>query len=138
MSLSFNWEWIPNQRIGPFVFGQPIPKECLKLVEKLEPDCENADWETYAVFVEEGKPNVARAHVENGEVVTVEVKDTCSYLSRNLIGMKTSEVQLLVGGKWTIESKWTNGCQIDNDALGISIWDEDGVVESVTIGTYSS
>ena len=133
MSSSFSWEWIPNQRIGPFVFGQPIPEECLKFVEKLEPDYENADWETYAFFVEEGKLNVARVHVENGGVVTVEVKDTCSYLCRNLIGMKTSEVQLLVGGKWIEEDSWDTGRCLENEDLNITIWDEKGHVDSVTV-----
>jgi len=125
-----NWDWTPGIRIGPFVFGAPLPRLEDVALTLLEPDCEGADWQTYRVGDEE-----ARVSVEDGVVTAVECMRSLRYLGhRELLGSSPKAAEVLLGEVLVRAKDWSDGTAMyQAESLGLTLWVEDDRVESATV-----
>ena len=125
-----NWDWIPGVRVGPFFFGAPLPHvEDVELC-LLEPDYEDADWQTYRVGDEE-----ARVSVRDGVVTDLECTKSLKYLGRSeLLGLSTTAVEALLGKVLVQTEQWDDGTTMyEVESLGLTLWIEGERVESATV-----
>lgn len=93
------WEWTPNERVGPFVFGSPIaPVQQEYGLILLEPDSETDDWDTYIIPDYE-----SRVYAENDKITDVGCNDKLIYQGRNLLGRTVELAKRLFGDPDVIE-----------------------------------
>lgn len=125
-----NWNWIPGIRCGPYFFGQPLPVSAGLTLTLLEPSCDGADWQTYRVGDEE-----ARVRVENGVITAVECTLSLCYRGRiELLRLSVNRVDTILGGVLSLERLWGDGTSMyEAESLGLTLWVEDGKVESATV-----
>lgn len=125
-----NWDWIPGIRCGPFQFGKALPSLPNIGLTRLEPSCEDADWQTYRVGDEE-----ARVRVDDGAVTAVECAKSLKYLGRSeLLGLSTRAVEALLGEVLVQAKHWGDGTAMyEAENLGLTLWVEAGRVESATV-----
>lgn len=120
------WEWVPGRSIGPLRFGEALEAASLPFAVRL---VDREDEMTTFEVLEDG----SRIATEDGIVVFVECVTSCVLRERNLVGMPPSEAQRWIGGSWTVADENPLGRQLDCEELGITLWEEEGRVESVTM-----
>lgn len=126
-----NWHWVPGNRCGPFLFGHALPKLTDLPITLLDPSYDGADWQTYRVGDEE-----ARICVENGIIVTVECVHSLHYQGHGeLLGLHVDTANAIFEGALTLEERWDDGTSMyEAENLGLTLWVENGHIESATVG----
>lgn len=126
-----NWEWVPNKSIGYFQFGQKIDLNVLPFkCKKVKSVSNDEEWCTYEIVDDK-----SRFSVTEGILISVECVNRFVYMGKNLIGLAYHELVGLFDKKLTIEDTWENGKEISCDELGIIIWVENDLVESISVST---
>lgn len=124
-----DWNWTPGQQCGPFRFEEPLPSSMSGALTLLEPSCEGADWETYRVGNEE-----ARVYVKDGVVKSLECWESLRYLGRHeLIDLSLEAAEAILGEVLTRADQWEDGAMYEADDLGLTLWIEEGLIESATV-----
>ena len=125
-----DWLWIPGSRVGPFWFGRPLPSEVPWPVELLPPSMDGAEWKTFRVGDE-----LARVSIEDESVIHVECAASLCFEGVELVGMEVLDVRRLLSGRLTLVEDELDGSQTwECDGLGLTLWVQDGRVESATVG----
>ncbi|NJO15539.1 MAG: hypothetical protein HC877_07280 [Thioploca sp.] len=94
-------------------------------LKKLEPACQTATWETYEFPNEE-----ARIFVEDSYIDRIGCFNKLYYNGKNLIGMTSSEIYIILGNPDDIDEMDIWGISFNYKSLALSLFLEDGRVES--------
>jgi hypothetical protein len=124
------WDWIPCVMVGEFKFGERFdPGAYSEEIVLLPPACKGADWQTYRVGDE-----AARVAVEDGVITRVECVESICFKGTEMIGLSEEELPAVLGALPQEVDRWPPGnAQLDVEQLGITLWMEDGYVESATV-----
>jgi hypothetical protein len=93
--MTFELEFFPKIRVGPFIIGSSIDQ--YQFVPGLILDDYNEDTNTYSYYMM-GKDIVIE--VENGIIVAVSCPDECIYNNKNLIGMALAPFEKIINLKF--------------------------------------
>lgn len=114
--------------MGPFYFGADAnPVISWLKLQKLDPDYEGADWDTYEVPTLE-----SRIMVETGLVSGVLCCDRLIYNGKNLLGLPLGEIRSILGPEDSITENISLGEAVYYKQLGLTLWLAGGVVRSAT------
>ena len=126
-----NLEWVPLERIGPFIFGSMIDKYCEKYELNLSPEeyNEKVGWEVY-----KGGDDI-RIYLEMGRIESVSCSATFNYQGINIIGKPVDKAIDLINRKpdnIEIEELFEGPQEVYNfDPVGLQVWVKNGLVVTV-------
>ncbi len=130
-----NWDWIPLQRVGVFLFGAEIDSfrnEC-KLEPVQEEYSDSVGWEVYGIFGED-----VRIFVENEVVVQLACYESIKYDGVELIGLSIDSLIDVLGfeptGKDSVEIEGETQVVYEFDDLEAQFWTSRGRVTTVFCG----
>ncbi|CAN0602118.1 unnamed protein product, partial [Ectocarpus sp. 12 AP-2014] len=131
------WDWVPNERVGPIRFGAPVTDyiKSLKLRvvvtdERLGPAQEQYEVPDAGVSV----------YVEDDRIDWVMCKERLQFQGKNLIGLTESDLETLFAGKPDQREEFDlseNDDEppyeaLDYDGLNVQVWMIEGRVETVS------
>lgn len=91
---SISWDWVPNERVGPFVFGKMISgfvrAFSLRLENNGAPDEFARDY--YSMPDED-----VDIYFEEERIEHLDVSQTLTFFGRNIIGMEKGELDAVLG-----------------------------------------
>lgn len=121
----YEWAWSPNESVGPFRFGYPLPSDT-DLILRMNDS--NSDEEFIATDVVMRSCTVYTRR-SDGKIDNIDARGSLTYRGKQLIGRPIVEAKEIVGGEW-IEPYPDMLPIIRNEELGISIskLDEDSVL----------
>lgn len=126
--MKINYQWVPNDRIGPFAFGTLANQyiEHYGLIPVPEEYNQKVDWIVYKTNTDD------RIYVEDKKIVSVSCSSTCIYKENELIGQPVDKIlEYLNCEPDSIESaELSEGFQeiYEFDQLGLQLWVKDGIV----------
>ncbi len=128
------WEWVPNERIGPIVFGNPVSDYVDALSLRLESNEADAGYEEDYYTVPGADVDI---HFENGVVEQISIGDEFVFSGKNVIGAEESKLKSLLGS----EPDEINEVELGEDgdphqvlaypALGLQVWLYHGIVDQI-------
>lgn len=124
-----NFEWVPNISIGDFYFDKYIDIKLLPFdVKKVKSETSEEPWSCYEIIGSQ-----TRFSVEEGVLVSVECSEQFIYEKINLIGLNHSQLLKVIDKDLALENDWGEEKEYSCDDLGILIWENDDVVESISV-----
>jgi hypothetical protein len=122
------WDWEPLVSVGSIQFGAPANPIIAKYnLQKLEPDCESADWDTY-----EFPDTDTRISVENGCIFSFNCYDNFFYKGQNLLGLSLDDIRQILGLEDEIDEMVGTYIPIYYESLGLTLWMKDDVIGGAT------
>lgn len=128
------WDWVPNERIGPIVFGKPISEYVEALSLRLESNEALADFEEDYYTVPGAEVDI---YIEDGLVEQISVGTEFIFPGKNVVGAQEAELKSLLG----FEPDEIDEIELGEDGdphqvfvypeLGIQVWLYHGVVDRV-------
>lgn len=127
------WRWTPNTSLGVFNFDKSFKENLIfDKAELIKHPSEPDDWATYSLN-EEG----LSFSIKDDILESVECYKCFYYKDRNLIGMTVTKGLRLFEDFYTfsIEDCWEDGYEMSCDELGIILWIEGDLIESVSVSS---
>jgi len=126
----YEWNWKPCVSVGAFCFGEYIAayfKE-FDIVPVPEEYDDDVGWEVYSI------PGTdIRIYTRNSRIISINIDDHLNYRSKNLIGMKLSDVCSLLGKEpdefgepLTIGEE--DQITVEFDSSGLQLWLSEDIV----------
>jgi hypothetical protein len=124
-----NWDWIPCVMVGEFKFGESFePKKYSADIVPLGPPFEGAEWESYRVGDKD-----AHVSVQDGVITSVECWNSIRFNGTEILGLSEGDIPRILGFVPQEKDRWPGGMQLNIEHLGITLWIEEGYVESATV-----
>ncbi|NJK65039.1 MAG: hypothetical protein HC921_22095 [Synechococcaceae cyanobacterium SM2_3_1] len=122
------WDWEPLVSVASIQFGAPASPVITKYnLQKLEPACESADWDSY-----EFPDTDTRIYVENGCIERFSCYDNLFYKGQNLLGLSLDDIRQILGPEEKIDTMVGASIPIEYESLGLTLWMEDDVIAGAT------
>jgi hypothetical protein len=126
-SPHLEWVWTPCVSVGPFLFDKKFnPHDIGFAMTKISNKEE--DWTSYDIL-EDG----ARISVDShGNIVSIECAKFFIFKGLNFVGSDVSDIEKYISCKFEIIDHSELGREFVGKELGIILWEEHGVITSVT------
>ncbi|MBU2714433.1 hypothetical protein [Zooshikella harenae] len=129
--MDINWIWVPNKSIGCFYFDQKIDVKSLPFqCEEVKSSDESGEWSTFEII-----GDASRFSVENNILISVECVNNFVYKGINLIGISLENFLDLFDDEFVTVDNWDDGKELCCRELGIIVWIEEGLVESISVSS---
>jgi len=127
-----SWDWNPGVSVGALIFEAALVPEILGVhVERLQPSCDEADWERYRIGDE-----LARVSPADGKIISVECFHYLKWNGNELLGLRVDDVNHLLPRATTLREVYDDGDELwECDELGLMLWVENGIVASATVSS---
>ncbi|MGB3214974.1 MAG: hypothetical protein WBC26_09435 [Alphaproteobacteria bacterium] len=129
----FDWNWIPQVSVGSFVFDKKIEIEKLAF-ETIDVSDREEDWRTYEIKNEGSRFYISK----DGSLQSIECQNVFLYKGINFIGSKLQDIEKVVNFKFEIGDCNEFGREIVNRDIGITLWEEYGIIASVSADSGNS
>ena len=126
-----SWDWIPGVAVGELIFGAVLHPDDFDFHLELLPRDDGTDWDTYRM-----EDEMARISTEEGRIISVECVTSLKLDDHELLGCEVSEVNHFLPTPATLHTVYECGDERwECEKLGLTLWVENGVVESATVSS---